>query len=321
MTGAASKDLVLPPGLGLDFGVVRLAQGFLIVSTDPVTGVQRDAGWYAVNVSANDVATSGNRPRFMESVILLPEDASVGAVRQVSTQIHAAAKGLGISIVGGHTELTPGLKRSIVITTAFTVAKNYVSAADAREGDAIMVTKTAGLEGTAILASSPNLGSRKIPSVLLGRARKMIKQISIVKEAEEACKTGWVHAMHDCTEGGLLGAVYEMAMASEVGFELFEERVPLAKETVAICSMMGFDPLRLIGSGSLILAVEQGREASLEATLKAVGLSVTYVGRFVRTERTLVRRDGSEEGIKDGVVDELWRSLSGSTKASKAMSR
>src|SRR2546430_4632023 len=158
MTGARSAKVVVVPSLGLDFGVVRLGgpkmKGrFLIVSSDPITGVVEKAGWYAVNVSANDVATSGNRPEFMQSIIMLPEDASERDVKALSSEMHRTAQGLGIAIVGGHTELTPGLRRPIVVTTAFATSDSYVTAAGAREGDSLLMTKTAGVEGTALIGT------------------------------------------------------------------------------------------------------------------------------------------------------------------------
>ena len=176
MTGARSRRVVVEPSLGLDFGVVRLggerSKGrYLIVSSDPITGVRERAGWYAVNVSANDVATSGNRPEFMQSVILLPEDASERDVRRLSSDMHRTAKGLGIAIVGGHTELSPGLHRPIVVTTAFAVADSYVTAAGAREGDTLMMTKTAGVEGTAILGTDARFNKRLDRRTVSGAAR------------------------------------------------------------------------------------------------------------------------------------------------------
>lgn len=129
MTGAPSSDLVIPPSVGVDFGVIRQGKGYLVVSSDPVTGVEERIGWYAVNVSANDVATSGNRPRFIQSIILLPQDAGVGMVAKISREMHRTAAGLGITIVGGHTELTPGLLRPIVVTTAFAIARSFITAA------------------------------------------------------------------------------------------------------------------------------------------------------------------------------------------------
>ncbi len=297
---------MFPPGLGLDFAAIKLNHGFLIVSSDPVSGVQRNIGWYAVNVSANDVATSGNRPSFMESVILLPEATSVGMVRRIALQMHRAAKALGLTIVGGHSELTPGLKKPIVVTTAFAVATRYVSAADAEEGDTIMMTKTAGIEGTAILASSGRVRSLVgLPEAK--KATSLLRKLSIVHEAEMAFRSGYVHAMHDCTEGGVLGAAYEMASASKLGFEVYEQYVPVAQETRRICSALNLDPLRLIGSGALLLAVEKGKEEAVKRVLRSIRTPVTTIGRFVKKGGLLVRKDGSKEEIEAGIVDELWK--------------
>ena len=307
MTGAPSPDLVVPPSLGVDFGVVRQPGGYLVVSSDPVTGVKERIGWYAVNVSANDVATSGNRPRFLQSIILLPEDAKVGTVARISREMHATAEGLGMTIVGGHTELTPGLTRPIVVTTAFAFARSFVTAADAREGDTMMLTKSAAVEGTAICASDPSRFRGRADAAVLARARRFLRKLSVVEEAVAAFGTGQVHAMHDCTEGGVLGAAYEMSFASGLGFQLEEERIPVAKETAYVCSTLGLDPLRLISSGTLLLAVKRGAEGAVADAVAAAGSTVSPIGRFRRDGRVLKRKDGTAETIGEPPSDELWK--------------
>jgi len=307
MTGAPSRDLVVAPSLGVDFGVVRHGKSQLIVSSDPVTGVKERVGWYAVNVSANDVATSGNRPQFLQSIILLPENASVRDVARISSEMDRTASSLGITIVGGHTELTPGLKRPIVITTAFAFAASYVTAADAKDGDAILITKTAAIEGTGICASDvPALAGRVAPD-LVRRAKKFFRKLSVVEEAAAAYGTGAVHAMHDCTEGGVLGAVFEMSRASNLGFELQEEDIPVAAETAAVCTALKMDPLKLISSGTLLISAEPGREREVMRAVAKAGSRATVIGRFRKGNRTLVHRDGSEELVVDAPTDELWR--------------
>jgi len=293
MTGAKSKLVRTPPKAGLDFAAIRLGGGYLIVSADPITGVSQNIGEYAIKVSANDVATSGNRPRFAESVVLLPEGASAEFAGEVAGQMHRAAKRLGMTIVGGHTEVTPGLTRPIVSVTAFSFAKSFVSSEDARAGDSIMMTKTAGLEGTAVLSG----------------IRRLQDKIGVVEEAVAAFRTGCVHAMHDCTEGGVLGALFEMSLASGVGFETYESKVPVAPETRALCKRLSVDPLRLIGSGSLLLSVELGKEALVEKALKR-HCTIAVIGKFVRRGRTLVRRGGRRERVGSAPEDELWRVLS-----------
>jgi hydrogenase expression/formation protein HypE len=307
LAGAPSKNIVVPPKLGVDFGVIRLQKGFLIVSSDPITGTTENTGWYAVNVSANDVATSGNRPVYMQSVMLLPEGASSAELQDLWLQVHRSARMLGISITGGHTEVTPKLKRPIVVTTAFAFGDSFVTAADAKQGDSILLTKTAGIEGTSILASHvPKLGA-KVNHVFVSRAKKFREKLSVVEEAVAAYKTGSVHAMHDCTEGGVLGAVYEMATASKKGFLLSVKDVPVARETEEVCKAFKIDPLKLIGSGALILAVERGAEPRVKAELEKIGVCATKIGEFTKRGKILVHPDGGEEKVFDAPVDELWR--------------
>jgi hydrogenase maturation factor len=310
MTGARSRRVVVEPSLGLDFGVVRLggekAKGrYLIVSSDPITGVRERAGWYAVNVSANDVATSGNRPEFMQSVILLPEDASERDVRRLSSEMHNTAKRLKIAIVGGHTELSPGLHRPIVVTTAFAVAGSYVTAAGARAGDTLMMTKTAGVEGTAILGTDARFNKRLDRETVRG-AESHFEKLSVVEEAVVAYRTGAVDAMHDCTEGGVLGALYEMATASGLGLEVAEADIPVSKETKRVCSALGVDPLKLISSGTLLISVKKGEEGLVGDAVASVGSSATPIGRFKRGKVTLTRRARAEE-VTGPPKDEIWR--------------
>jgi hydrogenase expression/formation protein HypE len=317
MTGASSGDLLVPPSIGVDFGVVRGAGGYLIVSSDPVTGVLERIGRYAVNVSANDVATSGNRPRFLQSVILLPENANVRTLARISSDMNRMAKSLGITIVGGHTELTPGLKRPIVVTTAFTFANAFVTAAQAREGDAIMITKTAGVEGTAILASA----AKSLTPGLARRARSYFRRLSVVEEAAAAYGTGRVHAMHDCTEGGVLGAIYEMSYASGLGFELSEAVIPVSRETAAICAELNIDPLRLISSGTLLLAVDRESEERVSQAIAGAGSSSAVIGRFRKGAMVLIRRDGTRESVNEPPTDELWKVVHRSAAVAPVASR
>ena len=307
MTGAASPDLVVAPSLGVDFGVVKHGRTRLVVSSDPVTGVKDKVGWYAVNVNANDIATSGSRPQFLQSIILLPEKASVRDVAKISSEIHRTASSLGITVVGGHTELTPGLRRPIVVMTAFAFADSYVTAADARAGDSIVLTKTAGVEGTAICASDSAALDGKVDAGVIRRGRAFLSKLSVVAEAGACYATGAVRAMHDCTEGGVLGAVYEMSRASNLGFELREREIPVAPETAAICSALKLDPLRLISSGALLVAVEPGREGEVIRAASRAGSGATVIGRFRRGRRTLLRADGAAEDISDAPSDEIWK--------------
>ena len=291
LTGAESDRVTTPSRAGLDFAAVRAGDGFVVISADPVTGVSKGIGTYAMRVSANDVATSGHRPQFAESVILLPEGSTRQHVAKIARQIHEAAMGLGIAILGGHTEVTPGLRHPIVITTVFSYVGDYITSGDAKPGDAIVMTKTAGMEGTAVLEGS----------------KSFLDQLSVVDEAVAAYGTGFVHAMHDCTEGGVLGAAFEMSLASGLGFELEESAVPVATQTSKLCQKWAIDPLKLIGSGALLLAVEKGKERDVSKALSP--LRVSAVGTFTKSGRVLVRKGGARLTLREAPEDELWRAL------------
>ena len=307
MTGAKSEMVLLPPAFGVDFGVVKLSSGYLIVSSDPVTGVREQVGWYAVNVAANDVATSGNSPQFIQSILLFPANASEKLVREVSTQVHRAASELGIAVLGGHTELTPQLEHAIAVVTAFSIGDSFITAAQAKDGDTIMLTKAAGLEGTSILATDWRGLGLRLPASSVARAKALGRSLSVVKEARAAFIAGGVHAMHDCTEGGVLGAVYEMASASRLGFEIYEGRIPVATETRTICDALEIDPLKLISSGALLLAVERGKEKKVRQALVRLGIPVSEIGRFMGRARVLIKSSGESERVRTAPTDELWR--------------
>ena len=307
MTGAGSALVKTPPRAGLDFAVIELKEGFMIVSADPITGVSEDIGYLAVKVSANDVATSGNRPQFAESVVLLPEESTEADVSKMARQMHGAARESGIAIVGGHTEVTPGLRHPIVVVTVFSFVQDYLTSGGAKDGDAIMMTKTAGLEGTAELLRERGVFRRPPGPAATKMALRMIREIDITKEAVAGFRTRRVHAMHDCTEGGVLGAVFEMSVASGIGFRLMEAAVPVAPVTRRVCKELSLDPLKLIGSGSLLLAVAKGSE---DAVKRALGPTmVTKIGEFRRGRRALVTVAGIESVVGNAPEDELWRVL------------
>ncbi|MEM4297926.1 MAG: AIR synthase related protein, partial [Nitrososphaerota archaeon] len=240
-TGRESEDVVVKPRVGIDFAAIKTPKGYLICSSDPITGIGEDVGWYGVNVSANDVATSGAKPSYISSTILLPPNTILPRLKGIVKQVHEASKELGITVVGGHTELTPDLDRPIIITTCFGFTDRYITSADAKEGDTIMMTKTAAIEGTAILASLFKKRLKGLGNDVIDRALEMRKEISVVKEASLAFATGFVNAMHDVTEGGILGGIDEMAEASGLGFIVYEDIIPIADETRRICSELKVD--------------------------------------------------------------------------------
>jgi len=304
--GIISKELVEPANIGVDFAVVKSSNQFLIVSADPITGTRKNIGWYAIHISANDVATSGNRPRFVVNVILLSEKDKKTSIREITEDIDRACRDLGVTVVGGHTEVTKGIEETIVVVTAFTFSEKYITSKNARLDDVILMTKTAGIEGTSILAADYSSKLSRLGVINLKKATKMIENISIVEEAERAYSTGYVHAMHDPTEGGVLGGVYEMSLASNLGFLVDRKKVPLNNETAKICGALNIDPLKLISSGVLLMAVDPKGKENVEKELRDNGYTVTEIGRFIEKDRVLMS-NGRKMMVDHDIVDELWK--------------
>ena len=312
--GIRRREVVLGPSAGIDGAVINVGNKSLVVSTDPITGAIELIGWLAVNINANDIATFGVEPAFLLSCILLPENADMKTVETISGQMGKAAKELGIAIVGGHCEVTPGLANPIVVgcTIGMTEKGNYVTAAGAKQGDKIILTKTAGIEGTAVLASDKENQLKKVVSATtLRNAKRFYDQISIVKDAITAFKTGAVHAMHDPTEGGVAGGIHEMADASHLGFRVHKKKIPVRPETTEICNFFEIDPLQLTASGSLLIAVERDFADRVVGILSEEGITAEVIGEFLPSveERIIIQEDGSSENLVRPVSDHLWSAL------------
>jgi len=312
--GVNRSEVVLGPSAGIDGAVIEVGKRSLIVSMDPVTGALERIGWLAVHVNANDIATFGVEPAFLFSCILLPETADREAVEMISMQMDEAAKALGIAIAGGHCEVTPKLVNPIVVGCAVGVTEkgNYVTAAGAKEGDKLLLTKSAGIEGTAIIASDREKQLKKvITQQTLDRAKRYFDSISVVKEAIIAFKTGGVNAMHDPTEGGLAGGIHEMADASHVGVKILEENISVSHETAQICRYFKIDPLQLISSGALLISAKPRFANTIIKSLLRSGIQATIIGHFLENpkERILVRKDGNMQTLPRPTSDQLWQTI------------
>ena len=312
--GVMREEVVLGPRAGFDGAAIDIGDKSLIVSMDPITGAIERIGWLAVNVNANDIATFGCQPLFLVSCILLPEKAEKKAVEIISSQMNEAAKDLGIAIIGGHCETTPGLSHPIVVGCMIGITEKgkYVTAAGAKPGDLLILTKSVGIEGTAILATDRQAQLKRVlGSRLLENAKDFYKQISVVKDAITAFKTGGVHAMHDPTEGGVAGAVHEMADASKLGVRISEDKIRVQPETLRICQAYDIDPLELIASGSLLVAADPDFADRIIENLRRDKIDAEIIGKFLSSpeKRLIARKKGKVEKLQRPVTDQLWQAL------------
>ena len=276
--------VVLGPRVGEDAAVIDMGDRYLVATTDPITFVTEELGWYALVVNANDVAVRGAAPRWFLATCLLPEGgASEESVETLFGQLGAACRELGVSLVGGHTEVTHGLDRPLVIGTMLgEVGRDrLVTTSGARVGDALLLTKGVPLEGTSIIARARDaeLRARGHAEALLSRARSYLTKLSVVPEALLAVELAPVHAMHDPTEGGLATALWELAEAAGVGLSVEAERIPVLPEGRALCAEYGLDPLGTIASGALLLALAPSDAGVVLHACARDGIDCAYIGR------------------------------------------
>lgn len=314
--GVKREEVALVPSVGLDGAVIDVGDKSLIVSADPLTGAIERIGWLAVNINANDIATFGVAPSFFLSCILLPENADRKTIETICTQMDKVAKSLGMAITGGHCEVTPRLTNPIVVGCAMGITEKdeYVTAGGAKPMDKLILTKSAGMEGTAILASDREKQLKKtVEASVLEKAKKFFNQISVVKEAMMAIKTGGVNAMHDPTEGGIFGGIHEMADASNLGVKILEEKIRVQPETVRICQFFKIDPLQLISSGALLISARPESTDKIIEGLKRNRIHASVIGEFDENpaDRTLKRRNGTVRTLPRPVSDHLWLALTG----------
>lgn len=307
--------VALGPRPGEDAALIDFGDRYLVAKTDPITFATDRIGWYMVNVNANDIAVMGATPRWLMATLLLPDGVTERQVSDIFDQIKAACAELNIAPIGGHTEITYGLDRPIAVGAMLgEVGKDdAVLSSGARPGDALLLTKGIAVEGTSILAneSESELLSRGVGADTLVAAGRFLFEpgISVVADAQIALASGVVHAMHDPTEGGLSGGLYELAAASGLGLEIDSDAIPILPETREICGALDLDPLGLIASGSLLAAVPPDDAPSMIAALSAAGIPAAAIGHAtgLHTDVVLSTPDGATTPFPTFERDELAR--------------
>ena len=279
--------VVLGPGVGEDAAVIDMGDRYLVAKSDPITFATDEIGWYAVNVNANDVACCGATPRWFLATLLLPEGGTTAElVESIFAQLSEACRQLGITLCGGHTEITYGLDRPIVSGHMLgEVARDrLVTSSGAQVGDALILTKGIAVEGTAIIAREK---ADELTDVVSPAERQRLANflhepgISVVKDARLALEAGGVHALHDPTEGGVATGLSELAQAAGVGLVVDESELPILPECRMLCQRFGLDPLGLIASGALLIAAQADGASAIVERLSAEGIAARVIGAVV----------------------------------------
>ena len=285
LAGIAAEDaaLLVPPRVGEDVAAVDLDGAELLVAHgDPITLGGDAVGRDAVLVNVNDIAASGADPRWLLATVLLPAGTTPSQALAVLGGLATAAEDAGVTLAGGHTEVTDAVTRPVVSLTALGTLRRaeLKDKRSARAGDRVLLTKALAMEGAALLAGE--LGERLralgMTQGELDTCRDLRERVSILPEARLARDVAGVRAMHDVTEGGLATALRELATATGRGVLVQRDRVPVSPETKRVCALLGADPLGLIASGSLLICCDPTDAAELAGTLATAGIPATDIG-------------------------------------------
>ncbi len=312
--GVPTDRVLSGPGVGEDAAVIDMGDRVLVAKGDPITGAEGNIGWLSVHINANDIASTGARPLWFVCIALLPEGADESLLEGIMDDINDACLEVGASLVGGHTETTPGLDRPILAGFMMGEAQRdrYVTTGGARPGDLIILTKGAGIEGTAVIASDLRDHLKgKVDDRVVERGAAMVRWISVVPEAMRAVESASPSSLHDPTEGGLINGLWEVAEAAGVGMRVYEASIHVPDETRQICGALAVDPLRLLGSGALLITAQPGEAEKIMEALKEGGIKASVIGEVTPLPegRLLVYEGGSHEPIEAVDQDEIYRIL------------
>jgi hydrogenase maturation factor len=317
--GRPDPRVLVGPGCGVDAAVVAVGRHRLILKSDPVTFTAGRVGWYVVQVNANDVAVMGGRPAWFQPTILVPPGSRASVVMSIARDVDLACRALGVAVTGGHTEVTDAVTRPVVAgdMQGPLLASRIITAGGARPGDVLLLTKAAGIEGTAVLAQE-RAGelARVLTPALLRKAQRLRDRpgISVVPEALIAARHR-VSAMHDPTEGGLRAGLHEIAFASRVRVDVDLDRIPVLPPTETICRHYGIDPLGLIGSGALLVAAPAVRAPGLLRAWARRGIAGRIIGSIARGRGVRAVRQGRHRPfpwlVRDEIIVALGRSRRG----------
>jgi hydrogenase expression/formation protein HypE len=320
--GSLRNEVLVGPGVGVDTCVVKIASNeVLVATTDPISLIpelgSRDSAWLSVNLIASDLVTSGFRPQYAIFDLNLPAGIEDSELDVYWRSISDECQNLGISIIGGHSARFEGLNSTVIGSgTMMSIgsSNSYLTSRDALLGDRLILTKSAAIATTGILSRVfPETVKSRVGATVAEAAQSYFKKMSVVNEALKAVSAGirsdGVSAIHDVTEGGVLSAVYELALASSLGARVELAAIPISLETKEICGIFGIDPLTSLGEGSLILACNPSKSAEIISLVMSLGVEATEIGVLVAQDKGIMTRDlsGAETPINYPVQDPYWQ--------------
>lgn len=311
--GHRRKEVLCGPAVGADCAVLQTSPDeVILLSSDPITGAVKGIGGHSIHITANDLAAAGAEPVAVLLTVLLPPGTEEAEVREMMRSAEEVCAELQIEILGGHTEITPVVSQPVISVTGIGKCerKDLMQSGSVKPGQDIVVSKWIGLEATAILARERAEYLRgKIPDEMIREAASFSKYLSVVPDAAAARKSGAV-LMHDITEGGLRGALWEVAEAGQTGLEVDLESVPIRPETKKICEAFAVDPLQVMSSGSLLIIAEDG--VKLVQALRDSGIPSSVIGRTTEKKDRVLRYADTAAALSSPEPDALYTALENS---------
>lgn len=302
------EEVLLGAGVGEDCAALKLAEDeIFVISTDPITGTATDIGNLAIHITMNDLASAGAEPVGVMLTILLPEGSEESDLKGIMRQIEEACAQGKVQIIGGHTEVTRAVNQPLVNVCGVGKAREgkLVSTAGANPGDDILVSKWIGLEGTSIIAKEKEQElAGRYPWQLIRKAQEFDKYLSVLPEAAIAVRLG-VSAMHDVTEGGIFGALWELAESSGVGLEIDWKKIPVKQETIEVCEFFGINPYELISSGCMLMAAPDGNKLVRE--MEKAGIHAVVIGKATKGNDRVLLNEEEKRFLEPPKTDELYK--------------
>lgn len=303
------KEVLVRPSVGEDCAVVDMGEKLCVMSTDPITGTSEEIGKLAVHITCNDIASNGVEPVGIMLTILCPVGTLESELKKIMDDASKEAEKLNIEIIGGHTEITKAVNQIVISATGIGIddKSRFEICSEVAVGDFLVLTKGAGIEGTGIIAYEKQEELVDILGEdLLQEAKEMLEMISVVKEGVIGGRLN-IGSMHDVTEGGVLGALWEMSSLYDMGVEIHEDKIEISESTSKICRYYNIDPLKLISSGSMLMAVQKDKIDSLENEFLKNEIKYSIIGRFTEgKEKTLIGKRGQKYEIESPLSDELY---------------
>ncbi len=314
--GKKDETVLVPPLTGIDAAVIQAGNDrVLIIAEDPILAIPKQPwemfGWYTVHIGASDVAVMGVKPRYLTYTLLMPPQTREDDFKTIIDSIHDAALELDIAIVGGHTGYYPGFAApTIGGVTVFSIADkdSYVTPAGAKPGDDVILTKGPAIETAGILAVIREKELlENYPTLLVERANALCKQMTVVEDALTAAEVG-VSSMHDATEGGVIGGLFEIANASCVGMEIEESSFVYPEEVRMVCEAFNLDPASSIAEGSLLITASPVNSEEILRKLKFENIASSIIGKVTDCpeKRIMKRLDGRTVHLEIPKQDHFW---------------